>query len=337
MSVELSHNAQAAIATDAGDIARPPDLGRARTEERGPGGDGLNKRFRPGEGIIQAVLLACGAVSIMTTIGIVAVLVYESWLFFTVNGVSLVEFFTNTTWQPRIGEFGMLPLLAATLQVSLIAMLVALPVGLAAAIYLSEYASPRARATLKPVLELLAGVPTVIYGYFALTLMTPLLRAIFGPSVVNVYNMASAGIVIGILIIPLVASMSEDALRAVPQALREAAYGLGATKFETATRIVVPAALSGVSAAFIVAVSRAVGETMVVAIAAGAGPNLTANPFAAAETLTGHIARISSGDLSYDSADYQSIFALALVLFVMTLGLNVVSRQIMRRFREEYQ
>ena len=337
MSAKLSQNAQATFSTDAGDLALPPDLGLMRREEREPGGSSLDKQFRPGEGLIQAVLFACGAISILTTIGIVAVLVYESWLFFTDNDVSVVEFFTNTVWQPRIGEFGVLPLLAATLQVSLIAMCVALPIGLASAIYLSEYASPRARATLKPVLELLAGVPTVIYGYFALTLMTPFLRAVFGASTVNVYNMASAGIVIGILIVPLVASMSEDALRAVPQSLREAAYGLGATKFETATKIVVPAALSGISAAFIVAVSRAVGETMVVAIAAGAGPNLTVNPFEAAETLTGHIARISSGDLSYDSADYQSIFALALVLFVMTLGLNIISRQIMRRFREEYQ
>jgi phosphate transport system permease protein len=328
LSAELSHTPQAAFS---------PETGRAHLDTDRPGSESLTRRFRPGESVVQAALFACGAVSILTTVGIVAVLVYETWLFFMDNAVSPVEFFTNTVWQPRIGEFGVLPLLAATLQVSLIAMVVALPIGLASAIYLSEYASPRTRATLKPVLELLAGVPTVIFGYFALTLMTPLLRSIFGADLVNVYNMASAGIVIGILIVPLVASMSEDALRAVPTGLREAAYGLGATKFETATRIVVPAALSGISAAFIVAVSRAVGETMVVAIAAGAGPNLTANPFAAAETLTGHIARISSGDISYDSPDYQSIFALALVLFVMTLGLNVISRQIMRRFREEYQ
>lgn len=337
MSAELSHKAKPAFSSDVGNHAFPSGAELMHTGEQGWDAASLNKHFRPSEVIIQALLFACGIVSILTTLGIVAVLVFESWAFFTDNNVSLVEFFTNTVWQPRIGEFGVLPLLAATLQVSLIAMCVALPVGLASAIYLSEYASPRTRAMLKPMLELLAGVPTVIYGYFALTLMTPLLRAIFGADLVSIYNMASAGIVIGILIIPLVASMSEDALRAVPQALREAAYGLGATKFETATRIVVPAALSGVSAAFIVAVSRAVGETMVVAIAAGAGPNLTANPFAAAETLTGHIARISSGDLSYDSADYQSIFALALVLFVMTLGLNIISRQIMRRFREEYQ
>ena len=193
------------------------------------------------------------------------------------------------------------------------------------------------RSTIKPVLELLAGVPTVVYGYFALTLITPVLRGIFGQNTVQIYNTASAGIVIGILIIPLVASMSEDALRAVPHSLREAALGMGATRLETTLRIILPAALSGITAAFIIAVSRAVGETMIVAIAAGAGPNLTLNPFESAETLTGHIVRISGGDLSYDSVDYNSIFALALLLFVMTLVLNIISRQVMRRFRQEYQ
>lgn len=302
----------------------------------GPGAD-LRRRVRISESIIHYVLLACGALSIMTTAGIMVVLGLESWRFFRLPDVSLGEFLTNTMWQPRIEQFGMMPLLNATLLTSFIAMCVALPLGLASAIYLSEYATPRVRAVLKPVLELLAGVPTVVYGYFALTLMTPLLRALFGVDVVEIYNTASAGIVIGILVIPLVASMSEDALRAVPMSLREAAFGLGATRLETALRVVVPAALSGISAAFIVAASRAVGETMVVAIAAGAGPKLTWNPFEGAETITGHIARISGGDLSYDSIDYQSIFALALVLFVMTLVLNVVSRQIMRRFRQEYQ
>ncbi|MGL4648694.1 MAG: phosphate ABC transporter permease subunit PstC, partial [Caldilineaceae bacterium] len=257
--------------------------------------------------------------------------------FFRLPEVTLVEFFTNTVWQPRISEFGVLPLLSATLMTATIAMIVALPLGLASAIYLSEYASVRFRNTVKPILEILAGIPTVVYGFFALTFMTPMLRGIFGTSTVEIYNTMSAGLVIGILIIPLVASMSEDALRAVPNTLREASYGLGATKFETAVRVVVPAALSGISAAFIVAMSRAVGETMVVAIAAGAGPKLTLNPFVGAETLTGHIARISGGDLSYDSIDYESIFALALVLFVMTLFLNVISRRIMRRFRQEYQ
>ena len=249
---------------------------------------------------------------------------------------TLIEFFTNTSWIPAIGEFGVIPLINATLMTSTIAMLVALPLGIGAAIYLSEYASPRVRSTLKPVLEILAGIPTVVYGYFALTFMTPLLRALFGVEVVNIYNTGSAGIVVGILIIPLISSMSEDALHAVPQALREASYGLGATKLETVIQVVMPAALSGILAAFIVAVSRAIGETMIVAIAAGAGPNFSFNPFDSAETMTGHIARISGGDLSYDSIDYNSIFAIGLTLFVMTFVLNVLSRVIISRFREAY-
>jgi len=249
---------------------------------------------------------------------------------------TLLEFFTNTSWIPAIGEFGVIPLINATLMTSTIAMLVALPLGIGAAIYLSEYASARVRSALKPVLEILAGIPTVVYGYFALTFMTPLLRSIFGAEVVNIYNTGSAGIVVGILIIPLISSMSEDALHAVPKALREASYGLGATKLETVFKVVIPAALSGILAAFIVAVSRAIGETMIVAIAAGAGPNFSFNPFDSAETMTGHIARISGGDLSYDSIDYNSIFAIGLTLFLMTFILNALSRVIISRFREAY-
>jgi phosphate transport system permease protein len=297
----------------------------------------LHKRPRPIETLIQGFLFFCGAVSILTTIGIVFVLGQEALLFFRRGAVSLTEFFTGTVWQPAIGKFGILPLLNATVLTSLAAMLIALPLGLAIAIYLSEYASPRAHGLLKPVLELLAGIPTVVYGYFALTFMTPLLRSIFGQNVVQIYNTASAGLVIGILILPLVASMSEDALNAVPRSLREASYALGATKLETALRIVVPAALSGITAAFIVAISRAVGETMVVAIAAGAGPKFTFNPFESAETMTGHIVRISGGDLSYDSIDYDSIFAIGLMLFLITLALNFISRIVVRRFREVYE
>jgi phosphate transport system permease protein len=251
--------------------------------------------------------------------------------------VTLIEFLTNTTWQPAIGEFGILPLINATLITSAIAMLVALPLGLCAAIYLSEYASTRVRKILKPILEVLAGVPTVVYGYFALTFVTPGLRAIFGADTVSIYNMASAGLVMGIMILPLISSMSEDALSAVPRTLREGAYGLGATRLETATRVVVPAALSGIIAAFVVGISRAVGETMIVALAAGAGPRFTFNPFQSAETMTGHIARISGGDLSYNTIDYNSIFAIGLTLFVMTLALNIVSRKLVRRFREVYE
>ena len=249
---------------------------------------------------------------------------------------TIIEFFTSTSWIPAIGEYGVIPLINATLMTSTIAMLVALPLGIGAAVYLSEYASPRVRSTLKPVLEILAGIPTVVYGYFALTFVTPWLRAVFGVDVVNIYNTGSAGIVVGILIIPLISSMSEDALHAVPQALREASYGLGATKLETVLQVVMPAALSGILAAFIVAVSRAIGETMIVAIAAGAGPNFSFNPFDSAETMTGHIARISGGDLSYDSIDYNSIFAIGLTLFVMTFVLNALSRVIISRFREAY-
>jgi phosphate transport system permease protein len=297
----------------------------------------LRKRRRLHEIIIQGFLMASGAISILITAGIVFVLFEESLAFFGSGQVDLIEFFTGTKWQPAIGQFGILPLLNATLMTSLAAMLVALPLGLAVAIYLSEYATPRARSILKPVLEVLAGIPTVVYGYFALTFMTPLLRSIFGQDTVQIYNTASAGIVIGILIIPLVASMSEDALSAVPRSLREGAYALGATRFETALKIVLPAALSGITAAVIVAISRAVGETMVVAIAAGAGPNFTFNPFEAAETMTGHIVRISGGDLSYDSIDYNSIFSIALFLFLITLVLNLISNAIVRRFREVYE
>jgi phosphate transport system permease protein len=250
--------------------------------------------------------------------------------------VSLVEFFTGTKWSPQIGQFGILPLVTATLITSVIAMLVALPLGLGVAVYLSEYASERARRTLKPILEVLSGIPTVVYGYFALTFMTPLLRGIFGQDTVQIYNMASAGLVIGILILPLVSSMSEDALSAVPRSLREAAYAVGATKLEVAVKVVVPAALSGIAAAVILATSRAVGETMVVAIAAGQGPNFTFNPFRSAETMTGHMVRISGGDLSYDSIDYNSIFAIGLLLFLITLLLNLISQRIVRRFREVY-
>jgi phosphate transport system permease protein len=216
-------------------------------------------------------------------------------------------------------------------------MLVAVPLGLSVAIYLSEFASARLRSGLKPTLEVLAGVPTVVYGFFALTFMTPLLRAIFGRDVVDIYNTASAGLVMGILILPLISSMSEDALSAVPRSLREAAYGLGATRLETALKIVVPAAISGLSAALIIGLSRAIGETMIVAIAAGAGPNFTLNPFKGAETMTGHIVRISGGDLSYASIDYTSLFAIGLLLFVITFVLNLISQAVVRRFREVYE
>ncbi len=250
--------------------------------------------------------------------------------------VTLVKFFTETKWAPQIGNFGILPLLTSTLRVAMIAMLIAVPLGMATAIYLSEYATRRVRSILKPILEILAGIPTVVYGYFALTFMTPLLRSIFGVDTVEIYNVASAGIVVGILIIPTISSISEDALQAVPNSLREASYGMGATRLETVARVLIPGALSGIAAAIILGISRAVGETMIVLIAAGAGPAFTADNFRAAETMAGHIARISTGDISYGSIDYNSVFAIGLTLFFMTLLLNFVSTLVTRRFREVY-
>jgi len=297
----------------------------------------LKKKPRIREIVIESLLFVAGAISILTTLGIVYVLVRDALVFFRAPEVRLVEFLTGTSWQPQLFHFGIWPLLTATLVISAIAMLLAIPVGLATAIYLSEYASPRVRSVMKPVLEMLAGIPTVVLGYFALTFVTPLLRSIFGEDLVKIYNMMSAGLVVGILNIPLIASLSEDALHAVPDSLRQAAYGLGATKRETSTRVVFPAALSGIAASLVVAMSRAVGETMIVALAAGAGPNLTLNPFQSAETMTGYMVRISGGDLSYGSVDYQSIFAIGLVVFLLTLGLNIISQRVVRRFREVYE
>ncbi len=296
----------------------------------------IHKKLRIGELLIHSLLLLSALLSVAITLGIVIILVEESILFFSEDGVTLLEFFTNRQWQPMIQEFGILPLLNATLTTSLIAVVTAVPIGIAVAVYLSEYATKKTRSILKPILEVLAGIPTVVYGYFAITFMTPLLRSIFGDDVVQIYNTASAGIVIGILILPLITSMAEDALNAVPNSLREAAFGLGATKMETSLRIVLPAAFSGLAAAFIVGLSRAVGETMIVALAAGAGPNFTLNPFEAAETITGYIVRISGGDIGYNTVDYNSIFALGLVLFIMTLILNMVSRKIVEKYREVY-
>lgn len=249
---------------------------------------------------------------------------------------TVIEFLTSTVWQPISGEFGILPLLTATMLTSLVAMLVAVPLGMSTAIYLAEYATPRTRAAVKPILEILAGVPTVVYGFFALTFITPTLKNIFFGDAINFTNMLSAGLAMGILITPLISSMCEDAISAVPRALREASYGLGATKFETTIQVVLPAAVSGISAALIIGLSRAVGETMIVALASGAGPNFTFNLLASAETMTGHIVRISGGDLSYGSIDYVSIFAVGTALFVITFTLNLLSGYIASRLRERY-
>ena len=297
----------------------------------------LRRRPRWGETVIQALLFFSGFFSIFTTLGIVYELGKEALLFFQMPEVKLLDVFTSTKWQPHTGNFGIWPLFTSTMLTTTIAMAIAIPLGMSVAIYLSEYAKPRVRSLLKPILEILAGIPTIVYGYFALTFMTPLLRQIFGRDVVQIYNTGSAGLVMGILILPLITSMTEDALSAVPRSLREAAYGVGGTKLEVALQIVVPAALSGIAAAIIVGISRAIGETMIVAVAAGAGPNFTLNPFVGAETITGHIVRISGGDLSYDSVDYNSIFALGLFLFIVTLVLNIISQAIVRRFREVYE
>lgn len=297
----------------------------------------LKKKFRIGEFLIQGSLFLTGILSIFVTLAIVYELGKEALLFFVDPDVTLVKFFTTTRWQPGIGQYGIVALVSATLTTSFIAILISLPLGLASAIYLSEYASPKARGILKPVLEILAGIPTVVYGYFALLFVTPILKLFFSGNQLQTYNMLSAGLVMGIMILPLIASMSEDSLSAVPRALREGAYAMGATKLETSTQVVLPAALSGIGAAVIIGISRAVGETMIVAVAAGAGPNFSFNPLDAAETMTGHIARISGGDLSYKTIDYTSLFAIALMLFLVTLVLNLISQWVVNKFREQYE
>ena len=297
----------------------------------------LKKTIRPGETIIQSLLFVAGVLSIMITITLVYELGKEALLFFNNPDVTLAKFFGTTEWQPGIGKYGIWPLVTSTLITSFIAMLIALPLGLAAALYLSEYASPKVRSILKPILEILAGIPTVVYGFFALLFVTPILQSIMGKDNISVYNMLSAGLVMGIMILPLISSMSEDAFSAVPRPLREGAYAMGATKLETSLQVVLPAALSGIGAAVILGISRAIGETMIVAVAAGSGPNFTLNPFEAAETMTGNIARISGGDLSYGSIDYTSLFAIALMLFLVTLVLNLFSQWVVNKFREQYE
>jgi phosphate transport system permease protein len=309
--------------------------------------DLLAARRRPGERFIVALLFLAGAISIAITLGILWELGKEALLFFSDEAVSLWDFLSTTVWQPQAGTFGIWPLILGTLLTTVIALLVAVPIGLATAIYLSEYASARVRGILKPVLEILVGIPTVVFGFFAITFMTPVLRSIFGDDIVGFFNVLSAGIVVGLLIVPLISSLAEDAMAAVPNSLRQAAYGLGASRLEVSLRIVFPAALSGIAAGIVIAMSRAVGETMVVTLAAGAAPRnfdlgtdsifgTILNPFQGAQTMTGYIAITASGDLSYNTVDYNSIFAIGLTLFLMTLGLNSLSRRIVKRFRQEY-
>jgi len=294
----------------------------------------VRKQNRRGEATIHALLVICALVSVFTTIGIVAMLVGQTAGFF--SKVSLWEFLTGTIWTPMFQpqHFGVLPLVGGTLLTAGIAILVALPIGLASAIYLSEYARDRVRRVLKPLLEILAGVPTVVYGYFALTFVTPMLKQIFPDMIV--FNALSAGLVMGVMIIPMVSSLSEDAMIAVPRALRNAAYGLGATRFEVATRVVMPAAVSGIVAALILALSRAVGETMIVAIAAGSTPRLTLNPLESIQTMTAYIVQISLGETPHGTVEYYTIFAVGLLLFIMTLAMNLFSQWFVRRYREKY-
>ena len=294
----------------------------------------VRQRSRLREAVIHKLLFVCALVSIMTTIGIVVMLVTQTAGFF--SKVSPLEFFTGTKWTPLFQpqHFGVLPLVGGTLLTAGIAILVALPIGLASAIYLSEYAKERVRRVVKPLLEILAGIPTVVYGYFALTFVTPLLRNIF-PNMI-VFNALSAGLVMGVMIIPMISSLSEDAMVAVPRSLRQAAYGLGATRFEVATRVVMPAAVSGIVAACILALSRAVGETMIVAIAAGSTPKLTLNPLESIQTMTAYIVQISLGETPHGTVEYYTIFAVALLLFIMTLLMNLFSQWFVRRYREKY-
>ena len=289
---------------------------------------------RRSERLIEIALFLCAVLSVGTTVGIIAVLAIETAAFF--REVPVLEFLTGTEWTPLFStqRFGVLPLVLGTLLVSTIAMAVAVPTGLLSAIYLSEYAPDRVRRVVKPVLEILAGVPTVVYGFFALTFVTPLLQQ-WLPGLSG-FNALSPGIVMGLMILPLVSSLAEDAMRAVPSGLREAAYALGATRMQTAVQVVVPAAFSGITAAFILAASRAIGETMIVAIAAGQQPRLTANPFVPIETMTAYIVQVSLGDTPQGTLEYRTIFAVGMLLFLMTLALNLVSNWLRARFREEY-
>ncbi|MCA0754830.1 phosphate ABC transporter permease subunit PstC [Paenibacillus sp. N4] len=293
-----------------------------------------NKKVSIMNMVMPVLLFLCASVSILTTIGIVVTLITETYSFF--QKIPIFDFLFGTKWSPLIPpkSYGVLPLLSGTLMITLIACLVAIPLGLASAIYLSEYAPKGVRKVVKPVLEVLAGIPTIVYGYFALSLITPIIQSVFSSA--GVFNALSAGIVVGIMIIPMVCSLSEDAMSAVPRSLRDGAYALGATRFEVALKIVVPAAFSGIVASAVLAFSRAIGETMIVTLAAGSTPNLTANPLDSIQTMTAYIVQVSLGDTPHGSVEYGSIFAVGMTLFVITFLLNIFAQYIARKFREEY-
>jgi phosphate transport system permease protein len=307
-----------------GDLAAAPEPIRLRAARR-----------RWGEDVVKGVLALCALISVATTVGIVVALFEPAIEFFA--DVSIVDFLTGTDWAPLFepASFGVLPLVAGTLLVSFLAVLVCAPFGLGAAIYMSEYAPARARKILKPTLEVLAGIPTVVYGYFALTFVTPRLQELGLP--VGVFSALAAGLVMGVMLLPTVASVSEDAMAAVPRDLRDGAYALGSTKYQVATRIVVPAAISGIIASFVLAISRAVGETMIVLIAAGGQPNWSWNPLEAVQTMTAFIAATGQGDVPTGSIEYKTIFAVGATLFVMTLIMNLISIRLVRKYREVYE
>jgi len=294
--------------------------------------DGLAARK---ERFYGQLLAASALLTLLVTVGIILSLLGQTLVFF--DAVSFVAYLTGTDWSPLIGEaaYGVLPLISGTLVVTVVAAFVALPIGLAIAIYLSEYASARVRSVLKPTLEILAGIPTVVYGIFALVYVTPFLRFFGLP--LNTFNVLSASVMVGIMIIPMISSLSEDAMSAVPDSLREAAYGVGATKYEVSTGVVIPAAVSGIFSSFILALSRAIGETMIVVVAAGQTPRLVPDPYKSIETMTAAMVELAASDLAASGAAYQALFAIGLTLFVITFSMNVVSNVVAARYREEYR
>lgn len=295
-------------------------------------------RVRLGESVIYAILIGCTAFSILVTVAIVVLLLSQTVHFFGFPDVSLAEFVAGTQWSPLLGakkHFGVLPLVTGTMLIAAVAMAVAVPLGLMSAVFLSEYAPRKVRSVIKPILEVLAGIPTVVYGFFALIVITPFLRDALGLEV-DYYNALSAGIAVGILCLPTVCSLAEDALQAVPQSLREAAYGLGGTRFDVAVRVVVPAALSGIVSATLLAISRAVGETMIVALAAGSVASMTVNPLRQVQTITAYITQVAKGDVENFGVEYYSIYAVATTLFLMTLTLTVVGHIVRKRYQEAY-
>ncbi len=293
------------------------------------------KKKRLWEGLIEKSLSLVAGLTVAITLMIVGLLLTETIQFF--REVSVVEFFTGTQWTPTLvpKHFGIWPLVTGTLMIAIGASIIALPIGLASAIYLSEYAKPSVRRVIKPLLELLAGVPSIVYGFFALTAITPMLQRLLPNT--EVFNAASASIAVGIMIIPMVASLSEDAMMAVPDAIRKGAYALGATRFEVSTKVIIPATISSIASAFVLAVSRAIGETMIVAIAAGQNPTMSLNPLKSIQTMTGFMVNLSLGDVQHGTIEFKTIFAVGALLFAMTLGMNIVARFIVKKFKEVYE